>query len=59
VAAQHNATPAQVALAWLIGRITAPITSATSPAQLQEIAKAPRIKLTADDLAAFDRATAS
>ena len=50
---------AQVAVAWLIGRITAPIASATSPAQFQEIAKAPQIKLTADDLAAFDRATAS
>ena len=59
VAARHKAMPAQVALAWLIGRVTAPIASATSLAQLKEIAKAPQIKLTSDDLAALDRATAS
>ena len=59
VAARHKAISAQVALAWLIGRVTAPIASATSLAQLKEIAKAPQIKLTTDDLAALDRATAS
>jgi aryl-alcohol dehydrogenase-like predicted oxidoreductase len=59
VAARHKAIPAQVALAWLIGRVTAPIASATSLSQLEEIAQAPQIKLTADDLAALDRATAS
>ena len=59
VAARHKAISAQVALAWLIGRVTAPIASATSLAQLKEIAKAPQIKLTNDDLAALDRATAS
>ena len=58
VAARHKAIPAQVALAWLIGRVTAPIASATSLSQLEEIAQAPQIKLTADDLAALDRATA-
>ena len=38
VAARHDATPAQVALAWLIARpvITAPIASATSLKQLDE-----------------------
>jgi aryl-alcohol dehydrogenase-like predicted oxidoreductase len=51
--------PAQVALAWLIGRVTAPIVSATSVAQFEEIAKAPQIRLTADDLAALDRVTTS
>ena len=59
VALRHNAMPAQVALAWLIGRVTAPIASATSVAQFKEIAKAPQVRLTADDLAVLDRATAS
>jgi aryl-alcohol dehydrogenase-like predicted oxidoreductase len=47
VAAQHDATPAQIALAWLIARpsVTAPIASATSVAQLDELVKAARIKL--------------
>jgi aryl-alcohol dehydrogenase-like predicted oxidoreductase len=47
VAAQHDATPAQVALAWLIARpsVTAPIASATSVAQLNELVKATQIKL--------------
>jgi aryl-alcohol dehydrogenase-like predicted oxidoreductase len=59
VASRHNAMPAQVALAWLIARVAAPIASATSVAQFKEIAKAPQIRLTADDLAALDRATTS
>jgi aryl-alcohol dehydrogenase-like predicted oxidoreductase len=59
VASRHNTMPAQVALAWLIGRVTAPIVSATSVAQFEEIAKAPQIRLTADDLAALDRVTTS
>ena len=61
VAARHNATPAQVALAWLMAQplITAPIASATSMAQLMEIMKAPQVKLSADDLAALDKASAS
>ncbi len=60
VAARHNATPAQIALAWLIARpsITAPIASATSVKQLQDIMKAPRLKLTKDDVAALDKASA-
>jgi aryl-alcohol dehydrogenase-like predicted oxidoreductase len=58
-ASRHNAMPAQVALAWLISRVTAPIASVTSVVQFKEIARAPHIKLTADDLAALDRATAS
>ncbi len=58
VATRHAAVPAQIALAWLIGRITAPIVSATSPKQLAEIMKAPEIKLTRDDTAALDAAGA-
>jgi aryl-alcohol dehydrogenase-like predicted oxidoreductase len=61
IAARHKAVPAQIALAWLIAKpfITAPIVSATSVAQLNEIMKAPHIKLTDDDLAALDQASAS
>jgi aryl-alcohol dehydrogenase-like predicted oxidoreductase len=63
VAAAHaseGATPAQVALAWQIARpgITAPIASATSVAQWQELAGAARLQLTADQIAALDRASA-
>ncbi|MBV9558621.1 MAG: aldo/keto reductase, partial [Pseudolabrys sp.] len=60
VAKRHNATDAQVALAWLIGRplMTAPIVSATSLKQLADILKAPQLKLTADDVAALDKASA-
>lgn len=60
VASRRSATAAQVALAWLMAKpfITAPIVSATSRAQLNEILKAPNIKLTSDDLAALDKAGA-
>ena len=59
VAKRHAATPAQVALAWLIARpgITAPIASATSVEQVQELAGAVRLKLSADDLDVLDRAS--
>jgi aryl-alcohol dehydrogenase-like predicted oxidoreductase len=52
VAAAHKATPAQVALAWLMARpsVTAPIASATSIGQLKELTPATGIKLSADDL---------
>lgn len=57
IAARHNATPAQMALAWLIAQplITAPIASATNLEQLHELMKAPAIKLSPDDLAALDQ----
>jgi len=61
VGARHQATPAQVAIAWLIAQplITAPIASATRVKQLEEIMRAPQVKLTKDDLAALDKASAS
>ncbi len=61
VAAAHRATPAQVALAWLIARpsITAPIASATSAAQVQDLAAATRLKLAADEIAELDAASGS
>ena len=58
VAGRHNAVPAQIALAWLIGRITAPIVSATNLKQLAEIMKAPGIKLNPEETAALDAAGA-
>ena len=60
VAASHKATPAQVALAWLIARpsITAPIASATSAAQVAELAGAVQLRLDADDIARLDAVSA-
>jgi aryl-alcohol dehydrogenase-like predicted oxidoreductase len=60
VARGHRVTPAQVALAWLISRpaVTAPIASATSLAQLDELIAATRLELDAQALAALDRASA-
>jgi len=56
IAGGIGATPAQVALAWLIARpsITAPIASATSVAQWHDIAKAAELKLSAEALAKLD-----
>ncbi|MFC5269844.1 aldo/keto reductase [Adhaeribacter terreus] len=47
VAAELNATPAQVALSWLMHRpaVTAPIASATNRNQLNELIKAAELKL--------------
>ena len=60
VAAGHNGTPAQIALAWLIARpgVTAPIVSATGRAQLDELLKAPRLTLSSADIQALDKASA-
>ncbi len=56
----HNATPAQVALAWQIARpgLTAPICSATSTAQWAELAGAARLALSPATLLALDQASA-
>lgn len=56
VADKMGATPAQVALAWIMARpsVTAPIASATSVEQLQEIAKAAELTLDAQTVAALD-----
>ena len=60
VAAAHRATPAQVALAWQMAQpgITAPIASATSVQQLQELMAAARLTLAAGDIARLNRASA-
>ena len=58
-AGKHAATPAQVALAWIMAQpgITAPIASATSVAQLEDLAGAATLALDSDDLAALDAAS--
>ncbi len=60
VSGAHGATPAQVALAWVMAQpgLTAPIASATSVAQLQELMGAARLALSAEDLKALDAASA-
>ena len=59
VAARHEATCAQVALAWIMAKpaMAAPIASATSVAQLDELMGALDLKLTATDLAQLDQAS--
>ena len=60
VSARNNATPAQVALAWIMAKpaIAAPIASATSAPQLEDIMGALRLDLSAGDIAELDRASA-
>jgi aryl-alcohol dehydrogenase-like predicted oxidoreductase len=60
VAAGHKATPAQIALAWLMARpsITAPIASATNLDQLRELMGAASISLSGEDVARLDAASA-
>jgi aryl-alcohol dehydrogenase-like predicted oxidoreductase len=57
IAAHHGASTVQVALAWLMAKpgISAPIASATSTEQLQELIGAARLKLTAEEIERLDR----
>ena len=60
VAAAQDATPAEVALAWLAGRptIAAPIASATTLEQLQTLTRSVRLKLHESSLARLMEASA-
>jgi aryl-alcohol dehydrogenase-like predicted oxidoreductase len=60
VAKTRGATPGQVAIAWQIARpaITAPIASATSAGQLDELTAAARLPLDAEAIALLDEASA-
>lgn len=60
VAKAHGSRTAVVALAWLIARpsITAPIASATSVEQLQDLVAATALKLTKEDVQRLDAASA-
>jgi aryl-alcohol dehydrogenase-like predicted oxidoreductase len=59
VALQHNATPARVALAWLIQRpsVTAPIASATNLDQLNELILATRMNLDSSSVELLNQAS--
>ena len=58
VAARVGATDAQVALAWLMTKIAAPIASATSVDQLKDLLGATRLKLDAEAIATLEAASA-
>ncbi len=57
-AARHRATPAQVALAWLMTRVTAPIASVTSLKQLGDLVASARLKRDPADVAGLEAASA-
>ena len=58
-AKKYNVQPATIALAWLMTRpgITAPIASATSTEQLQDLVKATRIQLDEETISELDKAS--
>ncbi len=60
VAAQHKSTPTAVALAWLMARpgVTAPIASATSAAQLEQLLAAMELQLDAASIELLTSASA-
>jgi len=60
VAKKYHATPAQVSLAWLIARpsITAPIASATSVEQLNDLVQATKLKLDPSSIERLNQASA-
>ena len=61
VVARHpQATPAQVALAWIMAQpgLTAPIASATSAKQVEELLRATELTLSPEDLQDLDTASA-
>lgn len=59
VAAEARATPAQVALAWLASRpgVAAPIASARTPEQLEELLGAVQVELSSDQIKRLDSAS--
>ena len=56
IATRHDATPAQVALAWLLRQSVIVIPKATSTAHVDENLGALQLKLTTTDVATLDRA---
>ena len=60
VSAAVGGTPAQVSLAWIMAQpgLTAPIASATSVAQLDELVGAATLRLEADQIAVLNKASA-
>ncbi len=58
VSERRDATPAQVALAWLMTKVTAPIASATSLKQLGDLVASARLKLEPTDIKQLEAASA-
>jgi len=60
VAKNHHSTPARVALAWIIARpsVTAPIASATSLEQFNDLLEGTRLELGAEDMEKLNQASA-
>ena len=60
IASRHQASAAQISLAWLIARpsVAAPIASASNVQQLQDILKAATLELSAQDIAQLNEASA-
>lgn len=56
IAARHEATPAQVALAWVLQQKVVAIPKAVNPAHIRDNRAAHDLKLTKDDLLELDRA---
>ncbi len=61
VAARTRSKPGQVAVAWLLARpgVTSPIASVSSLDQLKELEATLRIKVSAEDIALLDQASAA
>jgi len=58
LAAAHGATPAAIAIAWVLARgVTAPIASATDVSQLQTLLQGASLSLTSEQLAILDQAS--
>lgn len=60
VAGETGSEPAAVSLAWLLGKptVTAPIASATTPAQIETLLAATRLALSPEQMARLDAASA-
>jgi aryl-alcohol dehydrogenase-like predicted oxidoreductase len=60
VSVRRNASPAQAALAWVMAKpaVAAPIASATSVGQLRELMGAMELRLSPEDIAELDHASA-
>lgn len=58
VAAEQNATPAEVAIAWLVAQkgVTAPIASATTIRQLESLVRGARLNLSRDQQQVLEKA---
>ena len=58
IGAAHDASVAQVAMAWAINKGTVPIVGVTKPRHVEDAAKAAEIKLTAGEMAQLEEAAA-